>query len=100
MATLKQRLAQMENKAGVKSKAERERDEAGMRVAKAICAAARGVRANALGFCIDLDERIKAGATTAEDEATLAGIPADALAVMNTTAAEHVALLAEVGKII
>ena len=100
MATLKQRLDLLENKAGVKSKAKRERDEAGMRVAKAICAAAHSVRADALGFCIDLDERIKAGATTAEDEAVLASIPADALAVMNTTAAAHVALLAEVGKVI
>lgn len=100
MATLKQRLTQLESKAGVKSQAERERDEAGMRVAKAICAVAHGARADALGFCIDVDERIKAGATTAEDDAFLASIPADALAVMNTTAVEHVALLAEVGKII
>lgn len=100
MATLKQRLANLEGKAGVKSPAQMKRDEAGMRVAKAIYAAAHGVRADALEFCIDLDERIKAGATTAEDEAALASIPADALAVMKTTAAEHVALLAEVGKII
>lgn len=100
MATLKQRLANLEGKAGVKSQAERERDEAGMRVTKAICAAAHAVCADALGFCIDLDERIKAGVTTAEDEAVLASIPADALAVMNTTATAHVALLAEVGKII
>lgn len=100
MATLKQRLDQLENKAGVKSKAERERDEAGMRVTKAICAAAHAVHADALGFCSDLDERIKAGATTEVDDAFLASIPTDALAVMNTTAAEYVALLAEVDKII